>query len=80
MTSPSTNVNEAGIFKVKTEAQKEALIKAFETRRDNLVQIHENYSQDDVAVARGMLIGSFDDVVYFIATPVNPEVEMLIKE
>ena len=78
VTSPSTNVNEVGIFKITGSAQKEKLIKAFETRRDNLVQLHANYSAEDVTIAENMMIGSFDDVVYFIATESNAEVESLI--
>ena len=79
VTSPTTNVNEAGVFKVTSAAAKKALVKAFETRRDALVQTHTNYSETDLEISKNMTIGSFDDVVYFIATPDNSVVESLIK-
>ena len=79
ITSPTTDVNEAGVFKVTTESGRKALIKAFETRRDTLVQTHTNYSATDLQISENMTIGYFDDVVYFIATPDNSVVESLIK-
>lgn len=80
ITSPTTSVNEAGVFKVTSESARDTLIKAFETRRDNLIQIHTNYSADDLAISKGTKIGEFDDIVYFIATADNCAVEELIKK
>ena len=79
ITSPTTNVCEAGVFKITTSSAKDALLKAFETRRDALVQTHTNYSATDLEISKNMTIGSFDDVVYFIATTDNATIEALIK-
>ncbi len=79
ITSSTTSVNEIGVFKVNSASAKDALTKAFETRRDALVQTHTNYSATDLEISKNMVIGSFDDVVYFIATPDNGAVEALIK-
>ena len=80
ITSPTTSVNEAGVFKITSESARETLIKAFETRRGNLIQTHTNYSAEDLAISEGMTIGSFDDIVYFNATPDNASIEALIKK
>ena len=80
ITSPTTSVNEAGVFKITSESARDTLIKAFETRRGNLIQTYTNYSAEDLAISEGMTIGSFDDIVYFIATPDNASIEALIKK
>ena len=56
-----------------------AFLKAFQTRRENLIQTHTNYSATDLEISKNMIIGCFDDVVYFIATPDNSIVESIIK-
>jgi hypothetical protein len=78
--SPTTSVAEVGIFKISDEKAKTALKKAFETRKENLIQTHTNYSADDLAIANGLVTGSFDDVVYYVATTSNSEVEAIIKK
>lgn len=80
ITSPTTAVNEVGVFKVTSAEARDALLEAFTTRRDNLIQIHTNYSADDLAVSKNLKSGSFDDIVYFIATPDNEAVEALITK
>ncbi len=80
ITSPTTEVCEVGVFKVTSANARDTLLKAFATRRDNLIQIHTNYSADDLAVSQNLKTGSFDDVVYFIATSDNASVEALITK
>ena len=79
ITSPTTAVNEVGVFKVTSKEARDALLEAFNTRRDNLIQIHTNYSAEDLAVSENLKSGSFDDIVYFTATPDNEKIEALIK-
>ena len=80
ITSPTTAVNEVGVFKVTSAEARDALLEAFATRRDNLIQIHTNYSADDLAVSENLKAEAFDDVVYFIATPDNATIEAIIKK
>ncbi|MBR5459895.1 MAG: DUF4358 domain-containing protein [Clostridia bacterium] len=79
VTSPNTNVNEMGVFKITDAKNREMLIEAFNTRRENLIQTHTNYSAEDLAIAENMIIADFDDIVYFIATPDNAFVEEIVK-
>lgn len=67
-TSATTSVSEAGAFKVKDSDTAKALLEAFDTRRDNLKAIYENYSPEDVAVAEKMIKGQNGNVVYFAMT------------
>lgn len=68
VTSATTSVSEAGAFKVKDSDTAKALLDAFDTRRDNLKAIYENYSPEDVGVAEKMIKGQNGDVVYFAMT------------
>ena len=67
-TSATTSVSEAGAFKVKDSDTAKALLEAFDTRRDNLKAIYENYSPEDVGVAEKMIKGQDGNVVYFAMT------------
>ncbi len=67
-TSATTSVSEAGAFKVKDSDTAKALLDTFDTRRDNLKAIYENYSPEDVGVAEKMIKGQNGDVVYFAMT------------
>ena len=67
-TSATTSVSEAGAFKVKDSDTAKALLEAFDTRRDNLKAIYENYSPEDVSVAEKMIKGQNGNVVYFAMT------------
>lgn len=80
ITSPTTEVSEVGVFKVTDEASRNALLDAFALRQDNLIQIHTNYSADDLATSENLKTGYFDDVVYFIATNNNEKLEAIIKK
>ncbi len=79
-TSATTSVCEAGVFKVKDAETKEALLSAFETRKENLISTYENYSPEDVEVAENMTKGSFDDVVWFVMTKDNQSVKEVIEK
>ena len=79
-TSATTSVCEAGVFKVKDAETKEALLSAFETRKENLISTYENYSPEDVEVAENMIKGSFDDVVWFVMTKENQSVKEVIEK
>lgn len=77
-TSASTNCAEAGVFKVKDQATADALTEAFKTRGGNLAATFENYSADDTAIAEDLETGSFDDIVWFVASNNNEEVKSVI--
>ena len=77
-TSATTSVCETGIFKVKDEETKKALLSAFEIRKENLISTYENYSPEDVETAKNMISGSFDDVVWFVITKDNQTVKEII--
>lgn len=79
-TSAGTAVAEAGIFKVKDQATADALLEAFDTRKEALITIYENYSPEDVEKASNMKKGSFDDVVWFVASSDNAAVEKIITK
>ena len=79
-TSATTTVCETGVFKVKDEATKNALLSAFETRKENLISTYENYSPEDVKTAENMISGSFDDIVWFVITNDNEAVKQAIEE
>ena len=79
-TSATTSVCEAGVFKVKNEETRDALLSAFDTRKENLMATYENYSPADVAIASDMKKGSFDDVVWFVMTKNNDAVKAIIEE
>ena len=78
-TSATTAVREAGVFKVKDEKTKNALLEAFGARKENLKAIYENYSPEDVARADAMISGSFDDIVWFVATDDNNAIKEIIE-
>ena len=79
-TSATTAVCEVGIFKVKDNDTKEALLLAIEERKENLISTYENYSPEDVEIAKGLLKGSFDDIVYFAMTTENDSVKSAIEK
>lgn len=79
-TSATTSVCETGVFKVKNEDTKNALLSAFETRKENLISTYENYSPEDVETAKNMISGSFDDVVWFVITKDNNSVKETIEK
>ena len=79
-TSKKANVAEAGIFKCKDKATAEALLNAFATRRENLSETFKLYSVEDTNIALNMSKGSFDDVVWFVATKDNKSVEDVITK
>ncbi len=80
ITSPNEHVSEAGVFKVTNKEAADALLKAFHERQKNLIQIHTNYDQNDLKISENLDMGSFDDVVYFIATHNNAEIAEIIKK
>lgn len=79
-TSAETSVAEAGIFKVKDQATADALLTAFDTRAENLADTYENYSPEDTAIAKNMKKGSFDDVVWFVASSDNNSIISIITK
>ena len=79
-TSATSTVSEVGVFKVKDEKTAQSLLSAFKARGENLEAIYENYSPADVAVAKGMQTGSFDDIVWFSATTDNDSVTAVVTE
>lgn len=80
ITSSDEHVSEVGIFKVKTPEAFDDVTDAIEERREALIQIHTNYDQNDLAIAKGLTVGRFDDVIYFIATDNNSSLEEIIKK
>lgn len=79
-TSSQTKVCEVGVFKVKDKATADALLSAFDTKAENLAIVYENYSPEDTAIANNMQKGSFDDVVWFVATADNrPVIDIITK-
>lgn len=78
-TSATTEIRETGVFKVKNEETKRALLEAIDTRKENLIAIYENYSPEDVSRAEKMLKGSFDDIVWFVITDDNTSVKEVIE-
>lgn len=79
-TSATTAVCEVGIFKVKDSDTKDALISAIEERKNNLISTYENYSPEDVEIAKGLVVDSFDDIVYFAMTTENDSVKSVIEK
>lgn len=79
-TSAETSVAEAGVFKVKDKATADALLEAFGARAENLAITYENYSPEDTARARGVKTGSFDDIVWFVASADNDSVISAISK
>lgn len=79
-TSAETSVAEAGVFKVKDKATADALLTAFDTRAENLAATYENYSPEDTERANNMKKGSFDDIVWFVASSDNDSVISAISE
>ncbi|MBE6700899.1 MAG: DUF4358 domain-containing protein [Ruminococcaceae bacterium] len=79
-TSATTSVSEVGIFQVKDSDTKESLLKAFDTRQSTLVSTYESYSPEDVQIAENMKKGSFDDIVWFVATTDNDTLSEIIKK
>lgn len=79
-TSAATSVAEAGVFKVKDKATADALLSAFDTRAENLAMTFENYSPEDTERANNMKKGSFDDVVWFVASSDNDSVISVITK
>ncbi len=80
LTSAETSVAEAGIFKVKDKETADALLQAFDTRAENLAATYENYSPEDTAIAQNMTKGSFDDVVWFVASSDNDSAKAIIEK
>lgn len=80
LTSAETAVAEAGIFKVKDKETADALLAAFDTRAQNLAITFENYSPEDTAIAQNMKKGSFDDIVWFVASSDNDSVKAIIEK
>lgn len=79
-TSAATSVAEAGVFKVKDKATADALLEAFDTRAESLAMTYENYSPEDTERANNMKKGSFDDVVWFVASSDNDSVISVITK
>ena len=79
-TSAETSVAEAGIFKVADKATADALLSAFDTRAENLAATYENYSPEDTQRAKDMQKGSFDDIVWFVASSDNSSVISIIEK
>lgn len=79
-TSAETAVAEAGVFKVKDQETANALLEAFGKRAENLAVTFENYSPEDTAIAMGVKISSFDDIVWFVASADNDSVMAVITE
>ncbi len=80
ITSSDEHVSEVGIFKVKNPEAFDEITDAIGDRREALIQIHTNYDQNDLAISKGLTIGRFDDVIYFVATDNNSAIEEIIKK